>query len=107
MPEAGKNCPQLPFLVFLVPLNSKYPKLSQAIRKRPFDNGTHRKLFLLEMEAFWGTWVAQSVKHQTLDFGSGHDLTVCGFEPCIGLYAVSMLGIVSSLPLKINEYFFK
>ena len=28
-----------------------------------------------------GTWVAQSVKHLTLDFGSGHDLVVCGFEP--------------------------
>ena len=23
-----------------------------------------------------GAWVAQSVKHPTLDFGSGHDLTV-------------------------------
>ena len=22
----------------------------------------------------WGTWVAQPVKRQTLDFGSGHDL---------------------------------
>ena len=28
-----------------------------------------------------GTWVAQSVKRPTLGFGSGHDLTVCGFEP--------------------------
>ena len=32
-----------------------------------------------------GTWVAGSVKRPTLDFGSGHDLTVRGFEPCIGL----------------------
>ena len=24
----------------------------------------------------WGTWVAQSVKHPTLNFGSGHDLRV-------------------------------
>ena len=23
----------------------------------------------------WGTWVVQSVKHLTLDLGSGHDLT--------------------------------
>ena len=29
---------------------------------------------------FRGTWVAQSVKHPTFDFSSGHDLTVCGFE---------------------------
>ena len=32
-----------------------------------------------------GTWVAQSVKCRTLGFSSGHDLTVCEFEPCIGL----------------------
>ena len=37
----------------------------------------------------WGTSVAQSVKHLTLVFGSGHDLTVHGFEPCIGLRADS------------------
>ena len=30
-------------------------------------------------------WVAQSVKHLTLGFGSGHDLMVCGFEPRVGL----------------------
>jgi len=27
---------------------------------------------------FWGVWVAQSVKHLTLGFGSGHDLRVVG-----------------------------
>ena len=32
-----------------------------------------------------GTWVAQSVKRPTLDFGSGHDLTVREFKPRIGL----------------------
>ena len=36
---------------------------------------------------FWGAWVAQLVKHLTLDFGSGHDLTVCGIKPRVGLYA--------------------
>ena len=29
----------------------------------------------------WGTWVAQSVTHLTLDLSSVHDLTVCEFEP--------------------------
>ena len=29
--------------------------------------------------------MAQSVKRPTLDFGSGHDLTVRGFEPHVGL----------------------
>ena len=33
----------------------------------------------------WGTWMAQKVKHPTLDFGSGHDLSVCEFEPCARL----------------------
>ena len=28
----------------------------------------------------WGTWVAQSVKHLTLDFGSGRDLKVHGIK---------------------------
>ena len=32
-----------------------------------------------------GIWVAQSVKPPILDFCSGHDLTVCGFKPRIGL----------------------
>ena len=36
-----------------------------------------------------GAWVARSVKCPTLDFGSGHDLIVRGFEPHIGLCAVS------------------
>ena len=36
-----------------------------------------------------GTRVAQSVKRPTLDFGSGHDLTVHDFEPHVGLHAVS------------------
>ena len=30
------------------------------------------------------------VEHPTLDFGSGHDLTVCGFEPHIRLHAGSV-----------------
>ena len=34
--------------------------------------------------------MAQSVKCLTLDFGSGHDLTVGEFEPCIELSADSM-----------------
>ena len=34
---------------------------------------------------FRGVWVAQSAKHPTLDFGSGHDLIVREFEPHIRL----------------------
>ena len=32
-----------------------------------------------------GALVAQSVKSLTLGFSSGHDLTVCEFEPLVGL----------------------
>ena len=34
-----------------------------------------------------GAWLAQSVKHPTLDVGSGHDLRVMGPSPCEGLHA--------------------
>jgi len=37
-----------------------------------------------------GTWVAQSVKRPTLDFGSGHDLRILGSSPVLG-------GVVSTL----------
>ncbi|EFH22819.1 hypothetical protein NEIPOLOT_01390, partial [Neisseria polysaccharea ATCC 43768] len=50
-----------------------------------------------------GAWVAQSLKHPTLDFDAGHDLMVPKIEPSVGLYAdtvQSLLGILSlsSLP---------
>ena len=41
-------------------------------------------------KALWGAWVAQSVKHPTLNFGSGHDLTVHEIQPYVGLCADSM-----------------
>ena len=37
----------------------------------------------------WDTWVAQLFKCLTLDFGSRHDLVVCGIEPHIRLHADS------------------
>ena len=37
------------------------------------------------MKIYRGACVAQSLKHPTLDFGSGHDLTVPGIEPHVGL----------------------
>ena len=33
--------------------------------------------------------MAQSIKHPTLDYISGHDLVVCEFRPYIGLFADS------------------
>ena len=34
----------------------------------------------------WGTWVDQSVKHPTLSFSLGHDLTVRESEPHMGIF---------------------
>ena len=41
-------------------------------------------------EQYGNAWVIQLVKYLTLGFGSGHDLTVRGFEPHIGLCADSV-----------------
>ena len=46
-----------------------------------------------------GHWVAQSVKHPTLDFGSGHDFTIRGFKPHIGLCADTVEPAWDSLSL--------
>ena len=42
-----------------------------------------RNKIAIKMVNLWGAWVAQSVEHLTLDFGSGHNLTVHGFKPCV------------------------
>ena len=68
-------------------------------------------LLLLRMLGPRGTWVAQSVKRPTLDFGSGHDLMVCEFEPRLGLCADSLeptwdslsLPLPHSLPLSLSK----
>ena len=67
-----------------------------------------------------GTSVGQSVKTPTLDFGSGHDLIVCGIDLCIRLCADNVepawdFPFFSSLcapsllelSLKINKYTLK
>ena len=60
--------------------------------------------------------MAQSVKHPTLDLGSGCDLTVCAIKPRVGLWADSMEPTGDSLSpslsqplpsLKINKYTLK
>ena len=69
-----------------------------------------------------GAWVDQSVELPTLNFGSGHNLTVHEFEPLFRYHAVSTywgslspfvsapspacilsLSLSLSLPLKINK----
>ena len=45
--------------------------------------------------------MAQWVKNLTLDFGSGHDLAVREFEPCVGLYADGAEPVWGSLSLSL------
>ena len=45
---------------------------------------------LFKNKDFRSTWVAQLVMGLTLGFGSGHDLMVLEFKPCIGLCADSV-----------------
>ena len=72
-----------PFLfieVFCLPLPDRFNNAKKT-----------QKLLICKTESrSWGAWVAQSVKHPTLDLSSGHDLTVCEFEPHIRLHADSV-----------------
>ena len=60
----------------------------------------------IKMEGFGGAWVTQPVKHQTLNSGSGDDLTVVRSSPVSGsvLRAQSLFQILSvSLSLSQNK----
>ena len=43
--------------------------------------------------------MAESVKSLTRNFSSGHDIVVCGFEPCVGLCPGSAESAWDSLSL--------
>ena len=47
--------------------------------------------------------MAQLVECPTLDFGSGHDLMVCGFEPHTGLHIECGACLGFSLPLPFSR----
>ena len=71
----------------------------------PFDDSILRKPALcFKTLQTHSAWVAQSIKHTTLDFGSGHDLMILRSSPTSGslLTAWRLLGILIlplSLPL--------
>ena len=56
--------------------------------------GTYEKL-----TGVGGIWMVRSIQCLTVDFGSGHDLKVHGFEPHIGLGVGSVELAWDSLPL--------
>ena len=43
--------------------------------------------------------MVQSIKHPTLEFGSGHNLRVCGLEPHVELCSDSLEPVWESLSL--------
>ena len=58
--------------------------------------------FIFQLRFILGNaWVAQLVKYPTLGFGLGHDLMVCGFEPCVCLCTYSMEHAWDSLSLSL------
>ena len=61
-----------------------------SLVKRITFNKRHVFVLLAKAQYLRTAWVAQLVKGLTLDFSSGHDLTVGGVKPCIGLCADSM-----------------
>ena len=62
---------------------------------------TSYQIVLQTYTSLGDTWVAQSLEHETLDFGSGHDLRGPGIQPCIGLPSRGGggVGLRISLPL--------
>ena len=66
---------------------SASPQLTHAVSLILKINKLKNKEIKREQKSQGGVWVAQSVKHPTHPFGSGHDLMVLEIEPRIGLCA--------------------
>ena len=81
--------------IHLLPLSSPFGGYNRSMLMPVFGVstscvGSHNPAHVSVSNSFIrGTWVAQSVKHLTLDFGLGHDLTVCEFESHIRFWADS------------------
>lgn len=52
--------------------------------KVPMNLFTKGPPFLFLKNIFRGVWVIRLVKRATVDFGSGHELTLCQLEPWVG-----------------------
>ena len=133
MPElsmwAGKHFSGVlwqPIILWAVP-ERKGPWSEKSGDSTPCHSMSHNSLDILKIlrspavknNLSRGAWVVQSVQRLTLDFGSGHDVTVRGIEPHIRLHTDSRepawdslspspslsvpLPMVLSLSLKINK----
>ena len=80
----------------------KFPSSPNMNFKTPYLWCWDNKYSAEMSEKSWGAWVAQSVKHLTLDLGSGHDLTIREVKPHIGLCADSAGPAWDSLSLSLS-----
>ena len=71
-------------------------QLCKVKRILEMEGGNALNAIELYTQQWWAAWVAQLMKHLTLDFGSGHDLMVRGIKPCMGSLwtAQSFLGVL-------------
>ena len=69
---------------------NKKDKESKKARKQERKKENKVKMNPWRSLSMRDTWVAQSVRHPTLGFRSGHDLKVCETEPYIRLWTDSM-----------------
>ena len=65
-------------------------RVMNALQEKAGKSVHKNTKFFLKLALGGGSWAAQSIKRQTLDFSSGHDLRVCEFEHRIRLCADSM-----------------
>ena len=70
----------------------QYPQINQ-------HDTPHKQNEELKSWLSWGAWIAQLVRHPTIDFSSGHELTVREFQPHVGLCADSVESAWDSLSL--------
>ena len=59
--------------------------------------------FIQMSHSYMGAWVAQTDKHPTLDFNSGHDLTVHEFKPGVRFCADSTESAWDSVSLPLSS----
>ena len=101
-----------PWLLFSLSQNKL--TLKKKTKKRIFPNKPRQSgssLFFKGPKT-QGAWVAQSVKQPTLDFSSGHDLTVVRLSPVSGILSLPLPQACRhacslSLSLSQNKHFFK
>ena len=72
------------YINWVLEINNSEAFIAHNFIKIRFLRADSLSYFFLKMISKWGAWVAQSVEHPTLDFGSGHDPRVMRSSPTLG-----------------------